>query len=510
MCRQDQPKEREPISSLQEARSDVQRTFSEAVAIVTGETVRSCAEVEAELWTRLLALGRALMTLYLIRAAARPRPAEYQHAGIRFAISGTEESPVGTRFGKVPFNRAVGRAVGSKRGARDFPVDRQLGLVAGFTLGVVSGLGKLGVQMAFAAARRTFKDVYEWVPSPRAFLRMIDGMGAHARAFLEQAPAPEDDGDVMVILADGKGAPSISSTELARRKQPHRQKKTHKTKRRERRSHRKALRADKPRREPGDKSKNAKMAGVGVIYTLRRRGGELEGPINKRVIATFESYRSLFELLAAEAKKRGLGTSRIRQLLFIADGADTLWDLQREFFPTADMCIDWYHIVEKLWSCGKALFRNDRPRVDAWVAEQKGRLRHGKLSEVLQALELTLAATPLTGPGNKLRRARLTKTHAHFTKNAARMEYDRLRAKDFDIGSGVVEGMVRHLLGMRLDGPGMRWGRARAESVLLLRCILINGQWDDFVTYLAGLERLSLPAQPVATRTHDAKRKKAA
>jgi hypothetical protein len=54
------------------------------------------------------------------------------------------------------------------------------------------------------------------------------------------------------------------------------------------------------------------------------------------------------------------------------------------------------------------------------------------------------------------------------------MQYARLRHADLEIGSGVVEGAVRHLIGVRLDGPGMRWGRDRAEAVLHLRCVLVN------------------------------------
>ena len=90
------------------------------------------------------------------------------------------------------------------------------------------------------------------------------------------------------------------------------------------------------------------------------------------------------------------------------------------------------------------------------------------------------------------------------------MQYRRLRRQDFDIGSGIVEGAVRHLVGVRLDGPGMRWSRDRMEAVLLLRCILINGQWNDFARFLAAKPRVVLPSQPIVTRTHDAKVKKAA
>jgi hypothetical protein len=310
-----------------------------------------------------------------------------------------------------------------------------------------------------------------------------------------------------VIMADGKGAPTISSRERRRRAQPHRRSKSGTV-----RHGRRARRREHPRarRTSGKKSKNAKMAGVGVIYTLKRTEEGLEGPINKRVYATFESYKALFDWLLLEAKKRGYGTAKFSKVLFVADGADVLWDLQAKYFPDADVCVDWYHIVEKLWKSGKTLHRRNRKQLETWVAEQKKRLRLGQLEEVLAELRTILDATPRTGPGNKYRRIVLEKTLAHFTKNAARMQYHRLREQDLDIGSGVVEGAVRHLMGVRLDGPGMRWGRDRAEAVLVLRCIVINGQWDDFARFLAAKPRVVLASQPVPARTHDAKIKKAA
>jgi hypothetical protein len=106
---------------------------------------------------------------------------------------------------------------------------------------------------------------------------------------------------------------------------------------------------------------------------------------------------------------------------------------------------------------------------------------------------------------NKFRRKVLEATIKHFTKNRARMRYRRLRQQGLVIGSGLIEGTVRHLVGMRLDGPGMRWGKARAESVLHLRCVLLNGLLADFESYLASLESFRLIPKPVPTVTHDAK-----
>jgi hypothetical protein len=86
------------------------------------------------------------------------------------------------------------------------------------------------------------------------------------------------------------------------------------------------------------------------------------------------------------------------------------------------------------------------------------------------------------------------------------MRYQRLRRQGLVIGSGLIEGTVRHLVGMRLDGPGMRWGKSRAESVLHLRCVLLDGLWADFESYLARRASLRLVSKPVPTVTHDAKK----
>lgn len=191
--------------SIDEARRGVEQSWSGVLSFAETEQRLSLWEFETKLWFLMLALGRALVGLFLVRQAARPSAAEYPHEGQRYQRVEVRTSEVGTRFGKVSFRRAVGRVVGRARAAADLPLDRALGLCSGFSLGVVTALGKLCAQMAYAAARVQFKDTYDWAPSPRATLRMVDALGAEARGFLEQAPAPDEDGEILVIQVDGKG-----------------------------------------------------------------------------------------------------------------------------------------------------------------------------------------------------------------------------------------------------------------------------------------------------------------
>lgn len=471
------------------------------------ERVRRCAEpkatttlaaVEAELWTALLGLGRAVITLLLVRHAMLPRAATYEHEGVRYALDSDtrRKTEIGTRFGKVPFRRAIGRPIG-RRSRVDLPVDRELGVCSGFSLGTVTAVVQLCALMAFGTARRLFAEFHEWAPSSRATLRMVDAVGAEARGFLDETAVPDDDGEVLIIQVDGRGAPMISATEHARRRQPKRRPTG--TKRHGRRQRRRAH--PRPRRKKGDKSKNAKIAFVGVLYTLRKTRDGWEGPINKRLIATFESHEALFRWLHEHAVRRGYGRKRT---FFLADGSDHIWRNQQIYFPKAVPCIDWYHIAEKLWEAGGCVHREGSDALRTWVAEQLRRLRRGKLAEMHNELSTSLARIPKTGPGNKGRRNRLLAIMKYLAEHQRRMRYAEFRREDLDIGTGAVEGAVRNLVGLRLDGPGMRWGRDRAEMVLHIRCIVLNEQWGDFSAYLAA-RPIKLAAQPTPARTHDAK-----
>jgi hypothetical protein len=414
-----------------------------ACSQISGGSPARLADVEVQVWTALLALGRAVIALFLERCVARPRSATYSCNGQRFAFDGSNRRSIeiGTRFGKQRFSRPVGLPLGGASRVADLPIDRELGLSAGFSLGTIMSVTQLCAMMAFATARTVFKQFHEWMPSQRAVLRMVDAIGAQARPFLEQEPAPVDDGEILVIEVDGGGAPMIGSQEYQRRCKPKRA--CIETQRHHRRKRRREH--AKRRRTKGKKSKNSKLAVVGAIYTLRNTPRGLDGPINKRLIATFTSHAELFGWLELEAKKRGYGKKRT---VFLADGC---------------------------------LYEEGSTALAQWVAEQQALLRRGWVDRMLQNLNAAFLGIAKTGPGNKGRRERLGDVIDYLTGHRCRLRYHALRRDDLPIGTGVIEGAIRNLIRVRLDGPGMRWSRDRAEHVL------------------------HLAAQPTPTRTHDAK-----
>jgi hypothetical protein len=487
-------------TSIEEARIEVQQAFASLLAKAESAERRTLVAFEAETWGALLAIGRMLMTIFMMRQANLPRPAVYAVRDVLYLLKGVRTSEVGTLFGKVSFTRPIGRRRGATRAKADLPIDRDLGLCSGFSLGVVSGIARLAAQMPFEQVRSLWRETYAWAPAPLSILRMVDAVGDLARPYLEQTEAPDDDGEVLVIQVDGKGAPMITSDEYALRARPHACAKDDTTARQRRRVRRQD--AAKPRRTSGKKSKNSKVAIVGVIYTLRRTAKGFDGPVNKRICATFESHHALFDWLTVEATKRGYGTKRT---LFIADGSEHIWRNQARCFPNAEVCLDWYHLAERLWEAGQCFHKSGTPALKAWVADMADAMKKGAIDTVTTTLAQGLASIPKTGPGNKGRRERLSAQLRFIENNRPRLRYEQMRREDLVIGSGAVEGAVRHLIGMRLDGPGARWGRQRSERILHLRCILINRQWSGFTEYLQELERLVLPSKPERARTHDAK-----
>jgi hypothetical protein len=212
-----------------------------------------------------------------------------------------------------------------------------------------------------------------------------------------------------------------------------------------------------------------KEAKVGVVVPVRRTPtGEARAAAS--YAASFESADAFGRRLALEAHRRGLeGAGAVAVL---GDGAAWIWNLAAEHCPTATCIVDWYHASERVWDLGKALHGEGTAEATAWVAAHLRRLADGQAA--------TLAAEwrdlPCPAAAAAVRDEQVT----YFANQAGRMAYDRYRAAGWDIGSGMVEGACKHLIGAREKGPGMRWRVAGANAVAQVRVALFNDRWDAF------------------------------
>jgi hypothetical protein len=238
----------------------------------------------------------------------------------------------------------------------------------------------------------------------------------------------------------------------------------------------------KPRPKKGDKAKNAKMATLIVMYTLRRSGPLLLGPINRWIYGSFAPKEHAFQIARREADKRGFSADSGRLVQLVTDGDLDLARYAKRYFSEAIHTIDIMHVIEKIWDAGQCLHAEGSRKLKRWVDRQNKRLYGGKARLIVAELRRHIASTPRTGPGNKGKRERLADVIRYIDNRLDQLNYHELIAQDLEIGSGAVEGAIKNVIGKRCDHGGMRWIKERVEAILQLRCIEINGHWDAFVS----------------------------
>ena len=216
-----------------------------------------------------------------------------------------------------------------------------------------------------------------------------------------------------------------------------------------------------------------------------RRGddGRLHGPVNKKVFGTFGSRRSALDWARAQATRRGFppGTTKVVQI--VIDGETCLEQRLRRLFRGAALALDVRHAQEKLWEVGRLFYREGSAELAGWVEGLEELLYKGHVRTLLRRLEQELRGVSLHGPGTKEKREVLKQVIGYLETRVKLMCYGRLREDDLVIATGVVEGAARYVVGERLDNSGMRWIEGRAEAVLLLRCIEVNGDWEAFMSW---------------------------
>ena len=441
--------------------------------------------VEKSIVSHVFALGRLFLAYFLAWREEHCEGEVRAMKGHGLCVRPRQPKLLGTYFGKVRFWRTYMRRPG---GSGVHPLDTSLGLTAdGFSMHVVSLAARLSTWVSYDQVAALLMNFLAWSPSKMSIEKAVLGLGRHTAEWFEKAPPPDGDGDVLVIQIDSKATPTATDSELEKRRRKRGPRRKRCSPRHRGREKRRRL-GSKPRRKKGDKSKNGRAATLVVMYTLKsvKRDGKvrLEGPINRKFYGSYAQKRHAFAIAQREAHKRGFGPKSGKRIQIVTDGDESFAQYASEFFPEAIHTLDVMHVMEKLWRAGECLFKEGTPELRAWVKTLEALIYRGKARSVVERLEKAVARIPKTGPGNKGRRERLREVRDYLFKRIHQMNYGWLRSQDLELASGSVEGAVKHVIAKRFDNGSMRWIRERAEALLQLRCIDLNGDWDAFVAFV--------------------------
>jgi hypothetical protein len=147
------------------------------------------------------------------------------------------------------------------------------------------------------------------------------------------------------------------------------------------------------------------------------------------------------------------------QLLFIPHGAKTNWEIQRTNFSEAIPILDFYNASEHLGEFCNLIKdpKKGQRRYGGWATI----LLDGEVLQVIAEMKEALKETTNRSEG--------VKEINYYLNNRDRMKYKEYRDKGYPIGSGIVEGAYKFVIGKQFKGSGMRWKKADDEKVLKVR-----------------------------------------
>jgi len=74
------------------------------------------------------------------------------------------------------------------------------------------------------------------------------------------------------------------------------------------------------------------------------------------------------------------------------------------------------------------------------------------------------------------KRKELAGLYKYIRDNEQEMRYDVFRAKGYDIGSGAVEGVCKHVVGNWLKQSEMVWNRTGSSAILALQIVWLHSK----------------------------------
>lgn len=185
--------------------------------------------------------------------------------------------------------------------------------------------------------------------------------------------------------------------------------------------------------------------------------------LDKRCYGSFESAEVFGEKFFLECVKAGV--LEAKQVFFIADGAGWIKRLKETYFPEAVGVLDCWHLERELkWALGE-----ERKEVVKSLMESA---YGGEGSEILRRL------MKLSGRiRDQDSRQKIVKVMGYVREN---LPWIANIPKIKPMGSGPVEKQVDVVVCRRFKKRGMSWYRTKANPLLKLRLLKLNGQWEQY------------------------------
>jgi hypothetical protein len=184
-------------------------------------------------------------------------------------------------------------------------------------------------------------------------------------------------------------------------------------------------------------------------------------------------------LLFRAALRVGLGPRT--KILGLGDGAKWIEDqMKRVFLKQVKYLVDFYHVSEYLSAAAEHSWNSEK---EGWRKDNQELLRQSRVEEVLQRISKRLPIDWEKAEKNETEDTPVEKCYRYINNRKNSLDYKDALGKGLPIGSGEVESGHRYVIQKRLKIAGAWWTPETAQSMLSLRILRANDDWDDYWVY---------------------------
>lgn len=201
---------------------------------------------------------------------------------------------------------------------------------------------------------------------------------------------------------------------------------------------------------------------------------DLPDPLVRRVSAAIETAENFGRRCLAEAER--LEFADATNLTVLGDGAEWIWNIAAERFPKADQNLDVYHATEYLSDLARAGFGDDGPTVKEWTKSAQKRLVADGWAGVCEFVHSSVE----TVKNRAAFEAAYPKAANYLTGHQDRMNYAARLRQGKAIGSGMIEGTIKQMLGRRLKQTGARWKTQHVAPLVELVALNAGPEWETY------------------------------
>jgi hypothetical protein len=168
--------------------------------------------------------------------------------------------------------------------------------------------------------------------------------------------------------------------------------------------------------------------------------------------------------------RRTLGVGGL--LTALGDGAAWIWAMVFYLFGKVSECVDIFHVLENIGKCGKIIYK-DAKKFQHWFED----MRLVLLKEGFVGIDKRLQALLSDEKLSDAKRESVQSLRAYLEKHKGRMNYRERLYEGRSIGSGMIEGACKNLVGRRMKQTGACWKVERANKIAIIAAALYSRQW---------------------------------